>query len=215
LRIKKSRLVSLPRTPRPSPILQARLLAVVVLVLLAGACGDSSTDDDGAGTGPDSSGMHTLTGDISIEGAYELSHIPASRIAVQLEDISLQDVSSVLIAEEVYEGVTTLPLTYELTWTGELHPQGDYTVGARVYDEGGELRFVTDTVFPVCPGDGKVDGRTWAVRSTSGRRLERLANLKNGAVAFDASFTGVSVNHTSRRTARAKFSTHRPMTTPA
>ena len=159
LRIKKSRLVSLPRTPRPSPILQARFLAVAVLVLLAGACGDSSTDDDGAGTGPDSSGMHTLTGDISIERAFELSHTLASRIVVQLEDISLQDVSSVLIAEEVYEGVTTLPLTYELTWIGELHPQGDYTAGSRVYDEGGELRFATDTVFPVFQGDAKVEFR--------------------------------------------------------
>ncbi|MCY4515092.1 MAG: YbaY family lipoprotein [Candidatus Tectomicrobia bacterium] len=149
--------MSLPRIPRPSPIFQARLLAVVVLVLLAGACGDSSTDDDGGGTGPDSSGMHTLTGGISIEGAFELSHTPASRIVVQPEDISLQDVSSVLIAEEVYEGVTTLPLTYELMWIGELHPQRDYTVGARVYDEGGQLIFVTDTVFPVFQGDAKVD----------------------------------------------------------
>ena len=129
----------------------------MVLVLLAGACGDSSTVDDDAGTGPDPPGMNTLSGDISIEGAYELSHIPASRIVVQLEDISLQDVSSVLIAEEVYEGVTTLPLTYELTWIGELHPQGDYSVGARVYDQGGQLIFVTDTVFPVFPGDAYVD----------------------------------------------------------
>ena len=178
--------------PRPSPIFQVASWQSRCWCCWAGACGDSSTDDDGAGTGPDSSGMHTLTGDISIEGAFELSHTPASRIVVQLEDISLQDVSSVLIAEEVYEGVTTLPLTYELTWIGELHPQGDYTVGARVYDEGGELIFVTDTVFPVFPGDAKVDfhivsvhgswrsvdGRTWAVKGTSGCRLERLANMK-------------------------------------
>ena len=143
--------------PGPFPILQARILAVMVLVLLAGACGDSSTVDDDAGTGPGPSGMNTLNGEISIEGAYELSHIPASRIVVQLRDISLQDVSSVLIAEEVYEGVTTLPLTYELTWIGELHPQLDYSVGARVYDEGGQLIFVTDTVFPVFPGDAYVD----------------------------------------------------------
>ena len=69
----------------------------MALMLLAGACEDSSTLDDDAGTGPDPSEMNTLSGDISIEGAYELSHIPASRIVVQLRDISLQDVSSVLM----------------------------------------------------------------------------------------------------------------------
>ena len=67
---------------------------------------------------PGQSETNTLTGDISIEGAFELSHIPASRVVVQLEDVSLQDVPSVVIAEDLYEGVTSLPLTYELTWIG-------------------------------------------------------------------------------------------------
>ena len=127
------------------------------LMLLAGACGDSSTVDGGAGTVGGESELNTLTGYISIEGAFELSHIPSSHIVVQLEDISLQDVSSVVIAERVYEDVTTLPLAYELTWAGELDPRRDYSVGARVYDVGGELIFVTDTVFPVFPGDDNAD----------------------------------------------------------
>ena len=87
----------------------------------------------------------------------ELSHIPSSRVEVQLEDISIQDAPSVVIAEQVYEGVTTLPLTYELTWTGELDPESDYSVAASVYDESGELIFWTDTVFTVSPGDTNVD----------------------------------------------------------
>ena len=142
-----------PRLPELSQIFQARIIAVVsvsAFALLAGACGDSSTL-------PGQSESNTLTGDIRIEGAFELSHIPSSRVVVRLEDVSLQDVSSVVIAEQVYEGVTTLPLTYELTWIGELDPVNDYSVGARVYDEGGELIFVTDTVFSVFPGDDNVD----------------------------------------------------------
>ncbi|MDE0205191.1 MAG: YbaY family lipoprotein [Candidatus Tectomicrobia bacterium] len=143
--------------PKFSPVLPARVFAVLALMLLASACGDPSTVDDGAGTVGGESELNTLTGDISIEGAFELSHVPSSQIVVRLEDISLQDVSSVVIAERVYDDVTTLPLTYELTWTGELDPRRDYSVAARVYDEGGELIFVTDTVFPVLPGDDNVD----------------------------------------------------------
>ena len=149
--------MGLPGLPRLSPDLPARVFVVLALMLLAGACGDPSTVDDGAGTVGGESELNTLTGDISIEGAFELSHIPPSQVVVQLEDISLQDVSSVVIAERVYEGVTTLPLTYELTWTGELEPRRDYSVGARVYNEVGNLTFVTDTVFPVFPGDDNVD----------------------------------------------------------
>lgn len=152
-RIKKSARMSFPRLPQPLRDFQARVVGIVgvsALVLLASACGDSSTS-------PGQSEMNMLTGDISIEGAFELSHIPASRVVVQLEDVSLQDAPSVVIAEAVYEGVTTLPLTYELTWTGELDPEADYSVAASVYDESGELIFWTDTVFPVHPGDANVD----------------------------------------------------------
>ena len=53
--------------------------------------------------------------------------------------------------------MTTLPLMYELVWNSGLDPRHDYSVGASVYDESGELIFVTDTVFPVFPGDTVVD----------------------------------------------------------
>ena len=125
----------------------------MALVLLAGACGDSSTVDDDAAA----SRMHTLTGNIRIEGVSELSRIPSTRMEVRLQDVSYQDAPSVLIAEQVYEGVTTLPLTYELTWTDELDPRSDYSVSASGYDERGQLIFATDTVFPVLPGDANVD----------------------------------------------------------
>ena len=152
--IKKSIRKSFPRLPQLSRAFQARIVGVVsasALVLLASACGDSSTL-------PGQSETNVLRGNITIEGSREaLSHIPSSRVVVQLEDVSLQDASSVVIAEQVYEGVTTLPLTYELTWVGELDPQADYSVAARVYDEAGELIYVTDTIFPVFPGDTNVD----------------------------------------------------------
>ena len=120
----------------------------MALVLFAGACGDPSTVDDDAAA----SRTHTLTGDISIEGVSGLSRIPSTRMEVRLQDVSYQDAPSVLIAEQIYEGVTTLPLTYELTWVGELDPRNDYSVAASGYDEHGQLIFVNDTAFPGLPG---------------------------------------------------------------
>ena len=89
-----------PRLPELSQIFQARIITIVsvgAFALLASACGDSSTL-------PGQSESNTLTGDIRIEGAFERSHIPSSRVVVQLEDVSLQDVSSVVIAEQVIRG---------------------------------------------------------------------------------------------------------------
>ena len=128
--------------------------------MMAGAC---SSDDsspavtDGTVGTTVASTVGELTGDITIEGAFELSHIPESRVVVQLEDISVADLPSTVIAEEVYEGVTILPLTYRLKWTGELDPERQYSVAATVYGGDGEMLFWTDTVFTVTPGDTRVD----------------------------------------------------------
>ena len=156
-RIKNSARASFPRSPELLRDFRVRVVGIVsVLVLPAGACGGSSTS-------PRQSEMSMLTGEISIEHAFRLSHIPSSRVAVQLEDASLQDASSVVIAEEVYEGVTALPLTYGLTSTGELDPGADHSVAASVHDESGEPIFWADTLFPVYPGDADADFRIVSV----------------------------------------------------
>ena len=152
--------MNLPRLPKFPSASPACLVVAMALATLAGACGGASpTDvrDDGAATVPADAKVNILTGDISIEGAFELSHIPSSRVVVRLEEISLADAPSVVIAEQAHERVTTLPLSYELTWTGELDPERHYSIAASVYDGGGELIFWTDTVFPVFPGDTKID----------------------------------------------------------
>ena len=132
----------------------------MALAVVASACsGDDSSPNvtDGTVRTTISAAVRTLTGDITIEGAFELSHIPESRVTVQLRDVSLADHPSTVIAEQVYDGVTTLPLTYRLMWTGELDPGRDYSVAATVYGNDGHQLFWTDTVFTVTPDDTRVD----------------------------------------------------------
>ncbi len=145
---------------RPVAAVRVFLGAVLALAVMAGACSSEDSSPavtDGTVGTTVASTVRVLTGDITIEGAYELSHIPESRVVVQLEDVSLADHPSTVIAEEAYEGVTILPLTYRLTWTGELDPERQYSVAATVYGADGEMLFWTDTVLTVMPGDTRVD----------------------------------------------------------
>ena len=122
-------------------LLSACLFGLAALIVVVSGCG----------------GGTSLRGEITLEGADELSHIPASRVVVQLRDVSLADASSIEIASQEYANVTTLPLEYELEWDEALSDRNDYSVGARFYDSEGALIYINDTVFTVEPGDGRVD----------------------------------------------------------
>ena len=116
-------------------------MGLIVLTLLVGACG----------------GATSLRGEITLEGADEVSHIPASRAVVTLRDTSEADASSIEIARREYENVTTLPLEYELNWDKPLENRPEYSVSARFYDSEGNLVYINDTTFTVEPGDRRVD----------------------------------------------------------
>lgn len=120
----------------------ASLFGLMMLTLLVAAC---------------LGGSNKLRGEITLEGADELSHIPVSRVVVQLRDISYADASSIEIASREYTDVSTLPLEYELEWDEPLIDRNDYSVGARFYDGEGNLIYINDTSFTVEPGDRRVD----------------------------------------------------------
>ena len=122
-------------------VLMACLLGLAALMLVVSGCG----------------GGISLRGEITLEGADELSHIPSSRVVVQLRDISYADAPSIEIASREYENVTTLPLEYELEWDEPLSDRNEYSVGARLYDSEGALIFINDTTFTVRPSDSRVD----------------------------------------------------------
>lgn len=138
------------------------LTALAVAAALLAGCGgdDDSTSDPGVGSGDGSAEPgegNVLTGEVSISGADELSHLPdGARVIVRLEDVSLQDAPSTEITSQTMDDVETLPVTYELAWADDLSESRMYTVAAEVW-HGEELLFWTDTAHEVGPGDTVVD----------------------------------------------------------
>ena len=126
---------------RRSAALLACFLGLAALTLVISGCG----------------GGNTLRGEMSIEGEVNQSHLPLARVVVKLQDISLADASSIVIASREYLNVTELPLKYELEWDERLSDRNEYSVGARVNDSEGALIYINDTVFTVEPGDRRMD----------------------------------------------------------
>ncbi len=147
------------------PISVTRLIASSVVVLtLASGCGDDATTSTGADSSPTSTthaptdtATRILTGEITIRGADELSHLPeGASVVVRVEDITVQDASSVLLGEQVYDNIVTLPLAYEVSWTPPTNASADVSVSVSVHVDD-ELIFISDTVHTVTSGADAVD----------------------------------------------------------
>lgn len=131
---------------------------------LAALCLLACSDDGGTEpSATESVATHTLTGEITVDGAAGSTQLPdGARIVVTLEDISLQDAPSVVIAAQEIPDVSTLPVTYQLVWEEDLDPRFTYGVNATVY-VGDDLAYLNDTVHPVEEGDAVVDVAVIAV----------------------------------------------------
>jgi heat shock protein HslJ len=72
-------------------------------------------------------------------------------ITVQLRDVSLMDVASQLMGEEVIQiNGRQVPVPYRVTYdTGEVDERNTYSMSARIEDGAGKLLFISDTVMPV------------------------------------------------------------------
>ena len=152
----------------PSP--STFVVSLAIVATLAAGCGDDSAGDTDPGeatttttttvptTDPTTSpGRHIVSGTIAIRDAFELSHIrDGSQVTVTVEDISLQDVSSVVLGQRVYEDVAMLPLDYAVEWAPRDDTGPDVTVAVRI-TSGEELLFVSDTVLPVAGDESVID----------------------------------------------------------
>ena len=72
-------------------------------------------------------------------------------ITVQLRDVSLMDVASQLMGEEVIQtNGRQVPVPYRVAYdTGEVDERNTYSMSARIEDGAGKLLFISDTVTPV------------------------------------------------------------------
>jgi putative lipoprotein len=77
---------------------------------------------------------------------------PEAEVQVELRDVTLQDVESILIAKQVISTPGQVPISFSLEYDPTRIAGGrTYAISARITDRG-QLQFVTDTRIPVLTG---------------------------------------------------------------
>jgi len=120
----------------------AKVLPMAAFVFLA-AC---SNNNEPAPM-PEIPEMQSVSGTVSYRERILLT--TNATVNVRLLDVSKADVSAILIAEQTIETPGQMPVSFELLYNPEvIDERMSYAVHARIF-EGSELRFTTDTNYPV------------------------------------------------------------------
>ncbi|MGA9279075.1 META domain-containing protein [Ilumatobacter sp.] len=114
-----------------------------VLLLAVAACGSDSSGSDEA--------TIQLTGNLTYPQRIAL--VPGGVATVTLEDVSLADASSTVVAEQTIElGDQQVPIPVELNVDpSDLEPTGSYSVRASISGPDGSLIWTTDTANLIDP----------------------------------------------------------------
>ncbi len=136
-----------------------RMIVAAAVALVVAAVGCQSAPGDAAATAPTVAPAASETPPCPPDCAAfvtgtldyrERAALPPDAVAsVRLEDVSLADAPSVLIAERVIANPGQVPIRFEIGYDPALiDERRDYAVQAAI-TRGGELLFVNDTVYSV------------------------------------------------------------------
>ena len=113
------------------------MLFTMTLLLFAAACDDST----------DPTELNTVRGVVVSD--QSVSFDADSELTIRLSDVSLQDIPSPIISEQVVSGPRELPVPFILPYSDEqISERNTYSVGARI-DRGTNLLYISTTVNPV------------------------------------------------------------------
>ena len=133
--------------------LKAALLSVIgmwIVLMGQAACQD--------GVSPGTDGKPKRTTDVrtnaSVSGTVtyreRIALTPDATLQVQLRDVSLQDASSRLIAEQVIQNPGQVPIKFKIEYNrDDLDPRNTYAIQARIKESDGRLAFINDTAYDV------------------------------------------------------------------
>ena len=106
------------------------------LVVSAAACSPTNSTETSAVTG-------------NVVSAEPVPLGPNDQVIVRLSDVSLQDVTAPVLAEQIISGPGELPVPFVLSYeVDEIDPQHTYAVGARI-ERVSELLYINTTSYPV------------------------------------------------------------------
>ena len=133
--------------------LKAALLSALsfcIVLLTASACQDSLSPEGGGGPAPRKGAPPNgfVTGTVTYRERIALS--PGATLEVQLRDVSLQDASSILIAEQVIPNPGQVPVKFKVKYKrADLDQRNTYPITARIKESDGRLAFINDTAYEV------------------------------------------------------------------
>ena len=135
-------------------------MCICIVALTASACQNSQSPERGSGPAPrkGASPSASVTGTITYRERIALS--PGATLVVQLRDVSLQDTSSILIAEQVIPNPGQAPIKFKVKYKRrDLVQRNTYSISARIEESDGRLAFINDTTYEVITGGNpsKVD----------------------------------------------------------
>ena len=89
-----------------------------------------------------------LTGTVTYRERIALS--PGAYLTVELQYVSLQDVTSTLIVRQVIPNPGQVPISFRIEYAAaDIEPQNTYAVQARINHPDGSLAFINDTAYEV------------------------------------------------------------------
>ena len=125
------------------------MIAIVVLLLAAIACGGDSGERRGtvevtSGQSPD----EWVTGSVTYRERVALT--PGARLEVELRDVSLADAAAPLIARQVISDPGQVPIEFQVGYNrDDISSRNLYSVTARIIEADGRLAFINDTAYEV------------------------------------------------------------------
>lgn len=126
------------------------VLASSLTLALAGCASAPSAEENGV-----SRATAQVTGTVAWRERIVLP--PNSVLIVSLQDVSLADAPTTLMAAQRQEGSFTPPVPFSLRYDpAKILPNRRYSVSARI-EVDGKLLFVSDTAYPVLTGGAPVN----------------------------------------------------------
>lgn len=91
--------------------------------------------------------QNNIAGNVVFKGSDLIS--VGAKITIQLNDVSLMDVSSITLGKQELTGITHFPIPFKITYNPKDIKKGmSYSVSARI-EKDGKLLFINDTRIPV------------------------------------------------------------------
>ena len=125
-------------------------MCICIVLLTVSACQDSPSPEPLGGPAPTARARAnaSVTGTVTYRERIALS--PGATLVVQLRDVSFQDASSILIAEQVMPNPGQVPVKFKVKYNrDDLVQRNTYSITARIKESDGRLAFPNDTAYEV------------------------------------------------------------------